>query len=350
MGTPRKRVSFAIAVCVLALPALAAVLALAAACGGTGTASDSPSASASTSVVPSAAPSAGETPLPAPTVTGTIAVSKVTLSTGAFGELYSVNTDGTGLGLLATGEDVSLKQAAWSPDGTRIACIMGNSSSRPWSYYPYSLWTMNADGSGQARLTEGKVRGAWPTWSPDGKKLAFVRVLPSSDNAGIFVVDADGSGLERVTSGDLPVWTPGGDIYFVKGAAGDIFSIRPDGSGRARVTTDIAVGAFAVSRDGTRLAIYDSLGDSIVTLPADGSGSPTVLVDQVTAKGYTPEVSYRSVGVVLSWAPDGRSLAFAASDGMDTEGSALYIVNADGTGLSMVPGTGKVWDPAWRPE
>lgn len=350
MGTPRKRGSFETVACAVALLVLAPVLALAAACGGTGTASDSPSASATTPVVPSAAASAGETPLPTPTVAGTIAVSKVTLSTGTFGELYAVSADGTGLGLLAAGEEVSLKQAAWSPDGTRIAYIMGNSSSRPWSYYPYSLWTMNADGSGQARLMGEKVRGLWPTWSPDGKKIAFVRVLPSDDNAGIFVVNADGTGLERVTSGDLPIWTPGGDIYFVKSPAGDIFSIRPDGSGRTRVTTDIAVGAFAVSRDGTQLAIYDVLGDSIVTLPADGSGSPAVVVDQVTAKGYTLEVDYRSIGVVLTWAPDGRTLAFAASDGMDTEGSALYIVNADGTGLSMVPGTGNVWDPAWRPE
>jgi hypothetical protein len=83
-----------------------------------------------------------------------------------------------------------------------------------------------------------------------------------------------------VTSGDPPLWTPGGEIYFVKGPAGDILSVQPDGNGRSRVTTDMEVGAFAVSPDGTLMAIYDVAGDS----------------------------------------------------------------------MSMVPGTGKVWDPAWRPE
>jgi len=72
-----------------------------------------------------------------------------------------------------------------------------------------------------------------------------------------------------------------------------------------------------------------------------------VLVDDVSR--YVPS---ESVG--LAWSPDGTAIAFAASSDRtrtpNPRGSALYVVNADGSGLSVVPDTGKVWDPAWRPQ
>jgi Tol biopolymer transport system component len=54
--------------------------------------------------------------------------------------------------------------------------------------------------------------------------------------------------------------------------------------------------------------------------------------------------------VSLTWSPDGKAIAFAASFIEFLEGSPLYIVNADGSGLSMVPNTEDVADVAWRPE
>ncbi len=325
---------------------------LLAACGGSGD-----SASSSSTVAPSQAAgsasaitSSGATPLPTPTANGTIAFSKVVSGTGSLGELSTVQADGTGLVQLGAGEEISFKQAAWSPDGTRIAYILGNSSVRPWSYYPYAVCAMNADGTGQTKLTKGKMRGSWPTWSPDGTQIAFVRALPPAGGDGIYVMNADGSGPRRLTDGDAPRWAPNGAIYFAKGAPSDVFRINADGSGLRQVTKGVEVGAFALSRDGKQLAVYDSFVDQIVTLPATGAGSPVVLVDQVAAKGYVPTRNGLPFGVALSWAPDGRALAFATSDMDDSAGSALYIVNADGSGLSAVPDTGGVWDPAWRPE
>jgi Tol biopolymer transport system component len=56
----------------------------------------------------------------------------------------------------------------------------------------------------------------------------------------------------------------------------------------------------------------------------------------------------------MSWSPDGQALVFAseilAAPPGELPGSSLYVVNADGSGLSMVPNTGRVADPAWRPE
>ena len=52
---------------------------------------------------------------------------------------------------------------------------------------------MNADGSGQRRLTRNPWEDITPTWSPDGRKIAF------SGGTGIFVMNADGSGKRLLT-------------------------------------------------------------------------------------------------------------------------------------------------------
>lgn len=51
-----------------------------------------------------------------------------------------------------------------------------------------------------------------------------------------------------------------------------------------------------------------------------------------------------------SWSPDGKALVFAGNFWGPTPYTSLFIVNADGTGLSVVPGIEKAMDPAWRPE
>ena len=48
-----------------------------------------------------------------------------------------------------------------------------------------------------------------------------------------------------------------------------------------------------------------------------------------------------------SWSPDGSQIAFAANG---WKPSALYVVNADSSGLRKVPNAGKAWNPVWRPE
>ena len=133
---------------VMATAVLTAVLA---ACGGSDTtASSSPSAVSSSS----AASSMSVTPLPTPTVSGTIAFEKVTKAGDDQGvayvvasDIYVVNADGSGLTMLAKGAG-RLSHPSWSPDGSRIVYAVydeANASAK--------LWVMNADGSGARQLT-----------------------------------------------------------------------------------------------------------------------------------------------------------------------------------------------------
>jgi dipeptidyl aminopeptidase/acylaminoacyl peptidase len=145
-----------------------------AACGGTSTtASSSPSTTPS---VPSfgdvmtAPPVSAATALPAPTVAGTIAFGKrVKAVEGYNSEIFTVRTDGTGLKQLT--DDPWWEEApSWSPDGRRIAYSVWTEDDPRTS----GVWVMNADGSGKKNLTKAGLAGGRPVWSPDGKQILFV--------------------------------------------------------------------------------------------------------------------------------------------------------------------------------
>ncbi len=119
--------------------------------------------------------------------------------------VYTVNADGTGAKRIV---DAYSREPAWSPDGTKIAYAEGVQNG-------HALAVVNADGTNRKLLTSGAafVNDLNPSWSPDGSRIAFVSSRDGYQfNYEIYSMNADGTGQTRLTnstaSETTPVWRP----------------------------------------------------------------------------------------------------------------------------------------------
>jgi dipeptidyl aminopeptidase/acylaminoacyl peptidase len=112
-------------------------------------------------------------------------------------------------------------EAAWSPDGKRLAFIRAPAERT-------HLFVANAqDGAAADQISVGSDDDSSPTWSPDGQMIAYCS-SPSTDGViragNVFVTRADGTELRQVTEGDddacHPSWAPDGHLYFQARTAG----------------------------------------------------------------------------------------------------------------------------------
>ncbi len=264
--------------------------------------------------------------------------------------LYLVNSDGTGLVQLADGPDTWNDYPNWSPDGTRIVYGVG-----PYDLRIYSLWVINVDGSHPVQLTKLPPSDLSPAWSPDGTKIAFLTNSTKGLDTNVSIMNADGSNQKVLTSSNwdrFPAWTPNGKILFLRYydeyyISGDVFTINPDGTGLAQLTKVGYVGGYALSPDGTKLAIHNTKDRRIEVIPLESGGPGIILVN--SDFGFT--------SVALSWSPDGQALAMDRSSWYDytvfkwdtVMSFPIYIFKADGSSYTTVPNTEGALDIAWRP-
>jgi TolB protein len=200
---------------------------------------------------------------------------------------------------------------AWSPDGKQIAfqCQVQPSPGNPG----YSrICVMDADGSDVRELPQQPATGlsdSAPTWSPDGKQIAFGRGI--HDEQAVFVMNADGSNVRQLTTWALragqPDWSPDGERI-----------------------------VFYSNRDGPT-----TTSANLYSIGADGSG-----LRQLThARGG--KTQYLSA----SFSPDGKWIAFSKTLAVGSAGNAdVYVMRADGTRVRNVTRS-TIWDSGvdWGP-
>jgi Tol biopolymer transport system component len=221
-----------------------------------------------------------------------------------------------------------------------------------------SLWTSNADGSHQVRLTTD-VTG-FSDWSPDGRRIAF----DFADDSGVHIATISPDGRHRrsltTTLGvqEVPRWSPDGTKIAFDAFEFDQepFSIsirvmRADGSHQRQLTHGAIDVEPVFSPDGTKIAFGRIVGDSptgqleaIYVIHADGSG----LREVVPARAGLEHPD---------WSPDGRQITFnIAPENPDAADSgAILSVRPNGRGLRvMYPPTRElrffkaVWSPDGR--
>ena len=201
----------------------------------------------------------------------------------------------------------------------------------------WKLWTMNADGTGAARLLADPGYGAdMPSLTADGRLMAVQRCTPPAGpgfapNCGIATIDAHGNGLKQLTpfayGGDeYPTFSPDGrriafDRYVVGGY--QIFVMNADGSNLHPITDGKANDDHPeFSPDGKKILYHHGFQGSkspqqVWLMNADGSNQHAITSDP-GRQDYDP-----------SFSPDGRQIVFQASTGGVY---SIWIVNTDGTG------------------
>jgi serine/threonine protein kinase len=241
--------------------------------------------------------------------------------------IYVINPDGSGLTMLIEGQ-LRTEEPAWSRDGKYIAF-----SSNRRDAGRSDIYVANADGSNLHMLIPSSrhVVDFNPAWSPDGKQIAF-----SSDRGGdmrqfdVFVVNIDGSNLRKLTKLEPgievhatdPTWSPDGKwIAFVLNRDGntDIYVMDTNGASVHPLTNNAVQDTWPRwSPDGKHIAFYSNRSGryGIHVMNADGSE-----VRLVTDKGCC-----------AAWSPDSQYLAFSAG----YPGSDIFIIGLDGSGLRNV--------------
>ena len=214
------------------------------------------------------------------------------------------------------------------------------------------IYVMDADGENQIRLTRHAEEDKMPSWSPDGKKIAFVSMRNSGRNQ-IYVMDSIGENIRRITEGafDLnPAWSPDGRTIAYDGReVGDenrkILLIAPDGTNRRRLASDILSWdmAAAWSPDSQRIAFLSSRGiwgNEIYVMDADGTNQ-----QRLTRDGWDDRHPV--------WSPDGSKIAFCV---LGDANSFIVVMNADGTDRKRLPEealheaqVGNLY-PVWSPD
>jgi Tol biopolymer transport system component len=281
---------------------------------------------------------------------GRIAFARVDRATGE-SAVYTANPDGSRVRLLYSGPG---EGPHWSPDGTRVsistACVDGQENCAA------TIVEVDSGEFRQFKWPDLTLETNCGVWTADGRRLACESFgIDDSSRNGVYTIRAsDGRGLARITS------IPGGDdnpgdfspdgrrLVFARSVDEEpvgLFVIRVDGTGLHRITLPgflkEAESGGSWSPSGNRILFANrSSADNrlaIWVVKADGSDLHKVPIEPDCGGLFADPTSMSCFQP--SWSPDGKKIIFTRISANGTQEN-VYMVNADGSGLTRVTNTG----------
>lgn len=202
----------------------------------------------------------------------------------------------------------------WSPDGTSIVFVRAN-----------NLYVINADGTGERQLTS--QNGTSPSWSPDGTRIAF-KGQDGYLHIYDFVTREESPPISDIARSNTRIsWSRDGAFLLIDGMDGNLYSLRLDGTDLHQITYSSDIdSAPSWSPNGTQIVVQINIArvDNLYIMDADGGS-----IRPLTTTG----------GRWGSWSPDGSQLVYEAN-------GRLWTVNADGSNARTITLDGE--QPDWR--
>jgi len=229
-----------------------------------------------------------------------------------------MQADGTDAQTVFHGEVTAI---SWSPDGKQLA-LSGTPIPPPDKVYGDQIYLVPLDGSEPRNLSQSEDADTWPAWSPDGKRIAFLRPLPNSFYNAMYLMNADGSDQHQLTSSDVPVVN----------VEPDWLPWSPDG--RSLLFHEISFS------DGTPAANVAPAVLSLDVINVDGTN-----LRRISAK--------EEEDIFPRWSPDSQQILFTRGLRVDQTGTipSIYVMQADGSNVRrLTDGTSPAGSGAWSPD
>ncbi|MBI4499516.1 MAG: PD40 domain-containing protein [Chloroflexi bacterium] len=234
----------------------------------------------------------------------------------------------------------------WSPDGTRIAFVTAGVAERT------GIYVVTIETGEERRVAPAAAVYSRPTWSPDSRRLVFRD--PAKERAGIYVANADGTGITQIFKGNAntPTWSPDGRwIAFTfnqRPTTGGLYLTDPDGAD-PKVLLPGVFSEVSWSPDSSLLAVRG------VSWPA---GEPAVVrgiqeaeqvlvVERTSGKATVLSTEAGGGAWAPAWSPDGTAIALPV--GKVGAQQLVVVPVAGGSPRTLAQGAHFI-QPVWSPD